>query len=119
MFVFQGEPIVICDSGDGEMSAHAYKCVTVPHTVDCLQGILAIIPLQLLSFHIAVLLGYDVSLCCSAVCCSSLFVCVDCYCYVLLVIVVCSVACCVFVLLVVCKSLTPLSITYHRRLMFF
>jgi len=33
----------------------------VPHTVDCLQGILTVIPMQLLSFHIAVLRGYDVS----------------------------------------------------------
>ena len=28
---------------------------------DCLQGILTVVPLQLLSFHIAVLKGYDVS----------------------------------------------------------
>ncbi|KAF3838235.1 hypothetical protein F7725_010003 [Dissostichus mawsoni] len=32
----------------------------LPQTVDCLQGILTVIPLQLLSFHLAVLRGYDV-----------------------------------------------------------
>lgn len=32
----------------------------VPQTVDCLQGVLTVIPMQLLSFHIAVLRGYDV-----------------------------------------------------------
>ena len=33
----------------------------VQDLVDCLQGILTVIPLQLLSFHIAVLRGFDVS----------------------------------------------------------
>lgn len=36
--------------------------IELPHTVDCLQGILSVIPLQLLSFHLAVLRGYDVCL---------------------------------------------------------
>ncbi len=40
----------------------AYKTIELPHTVDCLQGILSVIPLQLISFHLAVLRGYDVSL---------------------------------------------------------
>jgi len=39
---------------------NAYKTIELPHTVDCLQGILSVIPLQLLSFHLAVLRGYDV-----------------------------------------------------------
>ncbi|KAG7254629.1 hypothetical protein CRUP_014215, partial [Coryphaenoides rupestris] len=38
---------------------NAYKTIELPHTVDCLQGILSVIPLQLLSFHLAVLRGYD------------------------------------------------------------
>ena len=33
----------------------------IPKVADCLQGILTVVPLQLLSFHIAVLKGYDVS----------------------------------------------------------
>jgi len=32
----------------------------VPRTVDCLQGIVNIIPLQLLSYWLAVLRGFDV-----------------------------------------------------------
>ncbi|XP_013402666.1 glutamine--fructose-6-phosphate aminotransferase [isomerizing] 2 isoform X8 [Lingula anatina] len=55
-----GRPIVVCNKGDAETQSHAYKIVDVPYTVDCLQGILTVIPMQLLSFHIAVLRGYDV-----------------------------------------------------------
>lgn len=43
------------------MTKNAYQTIELPHTVDCLQGILSVIPLQLLSFHLAVLRGYDVS----------------------------------------------------------
>lgn len=39
----------------------AYKTIELPHTVDCLQGVLCVIPMQLMSFHLAVLRGYDVS----------------------------------------------------------
>ena len=60
-FDMQGRPIVICNKGDEETQQFAYNYLAVPHTVDCLQGILAVIPMQLLSFHIAVLRGYDVS----------------------------------------------------------
>lgn len=57
----QGRPIIICNKGDEEVRSHAFRTLEVPNTVDCLQGILSVIPLQLLSFHIAVLRGYDVS----------------------------------------------------------
>lgn len=56
----QGRPILICIKGDEEVKDHAFRTLEVPRTVDCLQGILSVIPLQLLSFHIAVLRGYDV-----------------------------------------------------------
>ncbi|PFX19190.1 Glutamine--fructose-6-phosphate aminotransferase [isomerizing] 1 [Stylophora pistillata] len=56
----QGRPILICNKGDEEVKSHAFRTLEVPRTVDCLQGILSVIPLQLLSFHIAVLRGYDV-----------------------------------------------------------
>lgn len=59
--MFQGRPIIICNEGDEEVKSHAFRTLEVPKTVDCLQGILSVIPLQLLSFHIAVLKGYDVS----------------------------------------------------------
>uniref|UniRef100_A0A8C9YH30 Glutamine--fructose-6-phosphate aminotransferase [isomerizing] 1 n=1 Tax=Sander lucioperca TaxID=283035 RepID=A0A8C9YH30_SANLU len=56
-----GRPIIICCQDDTDMCKNAYQTIELPHTVDCLQGILSVIPLQLLSFHLAVLRGYDVS----------------------------------------------------------
>uniref|UniRef100_A0A669DNQ2 Glutamine--fructose-6-phosphate aminotransferase [isomerizing] 1 n=1 Tax=Oreochromis niloticus TaxID=8128 RepID=A0A669DNQ2_ORENI len=56
----QGRPIVICDKEDHETIKTSSRTIKVPHCVDCLQGILSVIPLQLLSFHLAVLRGYDV-----------------------------------------------------------
>uniref|UniRef100_A0A8B9KBV9 glutamine--fructose-6-phosphate transaminase (isomerizing) n=1 Tax=Astyanax mexicanus TaxID=7994 RepID=A0A8B9KBV9_ASTMX len=56
----QGRPIVICDKDDYETINNSSRTIKVPHCVDCLQGILSVIPLQLLSFHLAVLRGYDV-----------------------------------------------------------
>jgi len=41
---------------------HSYKTIEVPEQVDCLQGILTVIPLQLLSLHIAELRNCDVRL---------------------------------------------------------
>ncbi|XP_076673359.1 glucosamine-fructose-6-phosphate aminotransferase 2 isoform X2 [Andrena cerasifolii] len=55
-----GKPIVICEEGDEETKMFAEKVLQVPRTVDCLQGILTVIPMQLLSFHIAVLRGCNV-----------------------------------------------------------
>ncbi|KAG9488895.1 glutamine--fructose-6-phosphate aminotransferase [isomerizing] 1 isoform X2 [Eleutherodactylus coqui] len=56
----QGRPVVICDKEDTETINTIKRTIKVPHTVDCLQGILSVIPLQLLAFHLAVLRGYDV-----------------------------------------------------------
>ncbi|KAF4790864.1 Glutamine--fructose-6-phosphate aminotransferase [isomerizing] 2 [Turdus rufiventris] len=61
----QGRPIILCSKEDTESSKFAYKTIELPHTVDCLQGVLSVIPLQLLSFHLAVLRGYDTSTCLS------------------------------------------------------
>ncbi|XP_077255362.1 glucosamine-fructose-6-phosphate aminotransferase 2 isoform X6 [Temnothorax americanus] len=55
-----GKPIVICEEGDEETKAFADRALEIPKTVDCLQGILTVIPMQLLSFHIAVLRGCNV-----------------------------------------------------------
>ncbi|CRL08009.1 CLUMA_CG020861, isoform B [Clunio marinus] len=55
-----GLPIVICEQGDKETEQFASKILEVPKTVDCLQGILTVIPMQLLSYHIAVLRGCNV-----------------------------------------------------------
>ncbi|XP_054266232.1 glutamine--fructose-6-phosphate aminotransferase [isomerizing] 2-like isoform X3 [Macrosteles quadrilineatus] len=56
----EGRPIIIGEKGDEETKSFAYKYIEVPHTVDCLQGILTVIPMQLLSYHIAVLRGCNV-----------------------------------------------------------
>jgi len=55
-----GRPLLICNENDKELNDLEEKQIQIPKTVDCLQGILSVIPLQLLSFHIAVLRGYDV-----------------------------------------------------------
>lgn len=51
----QGRPIVVCEEGDTETMALASQSLQVPKTVDCLQGVLTVIPMQLLAYHIAVL----------------------------------------------------------------
>ncbi|XP_060792356.1 glutamine--fructose-6-phosphate aminotransferase [isomerizing] 2 [Neoarius graeffei] len=56
----QGRPIILCCKDDLESSKMAYRTIELPQTVDCLQGVLCVIPMQLMSFHLAVLRGYDV-----------------------------------------------------------
>lgn len=55
-----GQPVLICEQGDEESVKYASQSLQVPHTVDCLQGILTVIPLQLISYHIAAMKGLDV-----------------------------------------------------------
>eukprot|EP00794_Sanderia_malayensis_P016879 gene16879-18584_t len=55
-----GRPLIICSKGETELKSQAFRTLEIPDIVDCLQGILTVIPLQLLSFHLAVLRGYDV-----------------------------------------------------------
>jgi len=55
----KGQPIVLCSESDTSVPT-GYDKITVPTTVDCLQNIINIIPLQLLSYHIALLRGLDV-----------------------------------------------------------
>ena len=50
-----GRPIIICEKGDEETMKYSDKIIEVPRTVDVLQGILTVIPMQLLSYHLAVL----------------------------------------------------------------
>ncbi|ORE07866.1 glutamine-fructose-6-phosphate transaminase [Rhizopus microsporus var. microsporus] len=56
----KGNPIIICNAGDQNLANTTYKTIEVPKTADCLQGLLNIIPLQLLSYHLAILKGVDV-----------------------------------------------------------
>eukprot|EP00127_Corallochytrium_limacisporum_P003162 Clim_evm11s147 gene=Clim_evmTU11s147 len=54
----KGRPIIICT--EEEEVNQAYKVIRVPHTVDCLQGLLTVLPLQLMSYHLATARGCDV-----------------------------------------------------------
>jgi len=56
-----GRPLIICDVDvpqDDLLSCD--RVIRVPKTVDCLQNIVSVIPLQLLSYHIADLNGCNV-----------------------------------------------------------
>lgn len=56
-----GRPIVICNEGDEIVSNDkVYATLEVPVTVDCLQGLLNVVPLQLMSYWLAVNRGIDV-----------------------------------------------------------
>jgi glucosamine--fructose-6-phosphate aminotransferase (isomerizing) len=57
-----GRPIIICENGDTETMSWAKDghYIEVPKTVDALQSILTVIPMQLLSYHLAVLRGCNV-----------------------------------------------------------
>lgn len=54
-----GSPIVIC-SKDIKEEFQGMNHISVPKTVDCLMGLLTVIPLQLLSYYLAKDRGYDV-----------------------------------------------------------
>lgn len=55
-----GRPIVICNQDDPEFSEAQTEKIVVPKTVDCLQGLLNVIPLQLISYWLAVGEGLNV-----------------------------------------------------------
>jgi glucosamine--fructose-6-phosphate aminotransferase (isomerizing) len=55
-----GQPILFCSEGDEETKKLGYHTLEIPHVPDCLSGILTVIPLQLLSLHLAVARGYNV-----------------------------------------------------------
>jgi len=56
----KGKVIAIVTEGDMVISKIADHVIEVPDTIPVFSGILAVIPLQLLSYHIAVLRGCDV-----------------------------------------------------------
>ncbi|KAF9886177.1 glutamine--fructose-6-phosphate transaminase (isomerizing) [Aspergillus nanangensis] len=55
-----GRPIVICNQDDPEFSSAQTEKIDVPKTVDCLQGLLNVIPLQLIAYWLAVGEGLNV-----------------------------------------------------------
>ncbi|MFH1406896.1 MAG: glutamine--fructose-6-phosphate transaminase (isomerizing) [Candidatus Omnitrophota bacterium] len=56
----RGRVIAIATKGDREIPRHADHTVYIPKTPEIFSPILAIVPLQLLAYHIAVLRGCDV-----------------------------------------------------------
>jgi glucosamine--fructose-6-phosphate aminotransferase (isomerizing) len=56
----KGPIIAIATEGDREIGHKADDTLFVPPTLDCLQPLLTVVPLQLLAYHIAVLRGCDV-----------------------------------------------------------
>ena len=56
----KGPIIAVATEGDEEITRKADNVIYVPRTVDILQPLLTVVPLQLLAYHIAVLRGCDV-----------------------------------------------------------
>jgi glucosamine--fructose-6-phosphate aminotransferase (isomerizing) len=56
----KGPIIAVVTEGDQEILKKADDVIYVPPTMDCLQPLLTVMPLQLLAYHIAVLRGCDV-----------------------------------------------------------
>ena len=55
-----GKIIAIVNEGDIEVKAIADYIIEIPETEDCLSPLLTSVPLQLLSYHIAVMRGCNV-----------------------------------------------------------
>jgi len=55
-----GKPILIVEEGDAETAKWSDNVLEIPRCVDALQGILTVIPMQLLSYHLAVRRGCNV-----------------------------------------------------------
>ncbi|GME62793.1 putative glucosamine-fructose-6-phosphate aminotransferase [Neofusicoccum parvum] len=55
-----GRPIIICNTDDEEFPAEKTEKIEVPRTVDALQGLLNVIPLQLMAYWLAVGEGLNV-----------------------------------------------------------
>ncbi|MCI0656267.1 MAG: SIS domain-containing protein, partial [Acidobacteria bacterium] len=56
----EGRIIAITQEGNGDLSKIASHVIAIPKTADLLTPILAVIPLQLLAYHIALRRGCDV-----------------------------------------------------------
>ena len=55
-----GRPIVICNPNDSEFHSDKTEKIEIPKTIDCLQGLLNVIPLQLIAYWLAVGEGLNV-----------------------------------------------------------
>uniref|UniRef100_A0A0R3WYX8 Glutamine--fructose-6-phosphate transaminase (isomerizing) n=1 Tax=Hydatigena taeniaeformis TaxID=6205 RepID=A0A0R3WYX8_HYDTA len=52
--------LITDEEADPQLKELSKAIFEIPHTVDCLQSVLAVIPLQLLAFHVARMKGLDV-----------------------------------------------------------
>ncbi|RAO70324.1 uncharacterized protein BHQ10_006336 [Talaromyces amestolkiae] len=57
-----GRPIVICNENDEEFPTSQTEKIEIPKTVDCLQGLLNVIPLQLVAYWLAVGTGLRIAI---------------------------------------------------------
>jgi glucosamine--fructose-6-phosphate aminotransferase (isomerizing) len=55
-----GKIIIVASEGDEDVKKYADHLITIPDAPTLLQPILAVVPLQLLAYHAAVLRGHDV-----------------------------------------------------------
>jgi glucosamine--fructose-6-phosphate aminotransferase (isomerizing) len=56
----EGQVIAVATEGDGEIASKANEVIYIPDLGEYLTPILAVVPLQLLAYHVAVLKGTDV-----------------------------------------------------------
>ncbi|OAA49453.1 glutamine:fructose-6-phosphate amidotransferase [Metarhizium rileyi] len=56
----EGKPIILCNPNDPEFKSSEAQKIEIPKTVDCLQGLLNVVPLQLIAYWLAVLEGLNV-----------------------------------------------------------
>jgi glucosamine--fructose-6-phosphate aminotransferase (isomerizing) len=56
----KGPVIAVATEGDKEIGKRADDVIYIPETVECLEPLLTVVPMQLLAYHISVLRGCDV-----------------------------------------------------------
>jgi glucosamine--fructose-6-phosphate aminotransferase (isomerizing) len=56
----QGRPIIICNEGESEFPKDKTDRIEVPQQVDVLQGLINVVPLQLMAYWLAVGEGLNV-----------------------------------------------------------
>jgi len=54
-----GDPIMLCNAGEQAFSTVDTQ-MEVPETVDCVQSVLNVLPVQLIAYWLGVLKGHDV-----------------------------------------------------------
>jgi glucosamine--fructose-6-phosphate aminotransferase (isomerizing) len=55
-----GKIIAVATEGDRQIQRYSDHVIHVPHTMECLQPLLTVVPLQLMAYHAAVARGCNV-----------------------------------------------------------